>query len=210
MKNILMELGNVPVSSSTILSLYPDLKSKRTKIGTLEKANEIIRLKRNLFIVNPDETSIKLSTGLIANHLLAPSYVSMQTALRFYGLIPEAVYTTQSMTFKAARDFQTPVGNFRYLHISREAYPVGITQIKEGNVVYVMATPEKALCDLLANTSGVNLRFKKEALTFLEDDLRLDMEKFQTFDRMILEEYAKVGKKAMSVQTIIKLLSDYE
>lgn len=210
MKNVLTELGNVPVSSSTILSLYPDLKSKRTKIATLEKANEIIRLKRNLFVVNPDETGIKLSTGLIANHLLAPSYVSMQTALRYYGLIPEAVYTTQSMTFKAARDFKTPVGNFHYLHISKETYPIGITQIKEGDVVYIMATPEKALCDLLANMPGVNLRFKKEALTFLEDDLRLDMEKFQTFDRTILEEYAKVGKKATSVQTIIKLLDDDE
>ena len=210
MKNVLTELGNVPVSSSTILSLYPDLKSKRTKIATLEKANEIIRLKRNLFIVNPDETGIRLSTGLIANHLLAPSYVSMHTALRYYGLIPEAVYTVQSMTFKAARDFYTPVGNFRYLHISKESYPIGITQIKEGNAVYVMATPEKALCDLLANLPGVNLRFKKEALSFLEDDLRLDMEGFHTFDRTILEEYAKVGKKATSVQTIIKLLCDYE
>ncbi len=210
MKNVLAELGNVPVSSSTILSLYPDLKSKRTKIATLEKANEIIRLKRNLFIVNPDETGIKLSTGLIANHLLAPSYVSMHTALRYYGLIPEAVYTVQSMTFKAARDFHTPVGNFRYLSISKESYPIGITQIKEGNAVYVMATPEKALCDLLANLPGVNLRFKKETLSFLEDDLRLDMERFLTFDRTILQEYAKVGKKATSVKTIIKLLCDYE
>ena len=209
MKNVLTELGNIPVSSSTILSLYPDLKSKRTKIATLEKANEIIRLKRNMFIVNPDETGMKLSTGLIANHLLAPSYVSMQSALRYYGLIPEAVYTMQSMTFKAARNFNTPVGNFHYQHISKEAYPIGLAQIKEGNVVYIMATPEKALCDLLANMPGVNLRFKKEALTFLEYDLRFDMERFLTFDRTILEEYAKVGKKATSVRTIIKLLDDY-
>ena len=209
MKNVLTELGNIPVSSSTILSLYPDLKSKRTKIATLEKANEIIRLKRNMFIVNPDETGMKLSTGLIANHLLAPSYVSMQSALRYYGLIPEVVYTMQSMTFKAARNFNTPVGNFHYQHISKEAYPIGLAQIKEGNVVYIMATPEKALCDLLANMPGVNLRFKKEALTFLEYDLRFDMERFLTFDRTILEEYAKVGKKATSVRTIIKLLDDY-
>lgn len=178
------------------------------KIATLEKAGEIIRLKRNMFVVNPEETGLKLSLGLIANHLLSPSYVSMQTALRYYGLIPEAVYTTLSMTFKGAKDFQTPVGNFCYHHISRDAYPIGITQIREEKVVYVMATPEKALCDLVANTPGINLRFKKEARTFLEEDLRLDMEKFQSFDRAILEEYAKVGKKSTSILTILKLFDN--
>ena len=54
----------------------------------LEMADEIIRLKRNLYVVNPEETGVKLSMGLMANHLLAPSYVSMSTALRYYGLIP--------------------------------------------------------------------------------------------------------------------------
>lgn len=208
MRNVLATLGNVPVSSSTILSLYPNLKSKRTKIATLEKTGEITRLKRNMFVVNPEETGLKLSMGLIANHLLSPSYVSMQTALRYYGLIPEAVYTTQSMTFKEAKNFQTPIGNFSYIHISRDAYPIGITQIREEKVVYIMATPEKALCDLIANMPGVNLRFMKEARTFLEDDLRLDMERFQSFDRTILEEYAKVGKKSTSIQTILKLLDN--
>lgn len=71
-----------------------------------------------------------------------------------------------------------------------------------------MATPEKALCDLIANMPGVNLRFVKEARTFLEDDLRMDMEKFQAFDRTILKEYAKVGKKSTSILTILKLLNN--
>nr|WP_297659811.1 hypothetical protein [uncultured Prevotella sp.] len=208
MRNVLTTLGNVPVSSSTILSLYPGIRSKSMKIATLEKTGEITRLKRNMFVVNPEETGLKLSMGLIANHLLSPSYVSMQTALRHYGLIPEAVYTTQSMTFKAAKEFQTPVGNFSYLHISREAYPIGITQIRDGKAVYIMASPEKALCDLIANMPGVNLRFMKEARAFLEDDLRLDMEEFLSFDRTILEEYAKVGKKSTSIQTILKLLDN--
>ena len=130
----------------------------------------------------------------------------MQTALRYYGLIPEAVYTIQSMTFKAAKEFNTPVGNFCYYHISREAYPIGITQIKEGNGVYIMATPEKALCDLIANLPGINLRYQKEALEFLEENLRFDMDRFSQLNPEIFSEYAKKGKKSTSILTILKLL----
>ncbi|WP_337384320.1 type IV toxin-antitoxin system AbiEi family antitoxin domain-containing protein [Prevotella sp.] len=206
MSNILTTLGNIPVTSSVIASLYPDVKTKFAKVAQLERAGEIIRLRRNLFVVNPEETGLPLSSGLIANHLLAPSYVSMQTALRYYGLIPEAVYTIQSMTFKAAKEFNTPVGNYCYYHISRETYPIGITQIKDGNSVYIMATPEKALCDLIANQPGVNLRYKKEALEFLEENLRFDMDKFSQFNQEIFLAYAKNGKKSTSILTILKLL----
>ncbi len=206
MRNILTTLGNIPVTSSVIASLFPEVKTKSAKVAQLEKAGEIIRLRRNLFVVNPEETNQPLSSGLIANHLLAPSYVSMQTALRYYGLIPEAVYTIQSMTFKAAKEFNTPVGNFCYYHISREAYPIGITQIKERNGVYIMATPEKALCDLIANLPGINLRYRKEALEFLEENLRFDMDRFNQLNPEIFSEYAKKGKKSTSILTILKLL----
>lgn len=206
MSNILTTLGNIPVTSSVIASLYPDVKTKFAKVAQLERAGEIIRLRRNLFVVNPEETGIPLSSGLIANHLLAPSYVSMQTALRYYGLIPEAVYTIQSMTFKAAKEFNTPVGNYCYYHISRETYPIGITQIKEENSVYIMATPEKALCDLIANQPGINLRYKKEALEFLEENLRFDMDRFCQLNPEIFLAYAKTGKKSTSILTILKLL----
>ena len=208
MRNILATLGNIPVTSSVIASLYPEVKTKFAKVAQLEKAGEIIRLKRNLFVVSPKETGVSLSSGLIANHLLGPSYVSMQTALRHYGLIPEAVYTTQSMTFKAAKSFNTPIGHFCYYHISRDTYPIGITQIKEGNAVYIMATPEKALCDLIANQPGITLRYKKEALEFLEENLRFDMENFYQFNPDIFAEYAKKGKKSTSILTILKLLKN--
>ncbi|WP_288317884.1 type IV toxin-antitoxin system AbiEi family antitoxin domain-containing protein [Xylanibacter caecicola] len=206
MRNLLASLGNVPLTSSVIASLYPDVKTKSAKIAQLERMDKIIRLKRNLYVVNPVVSGTILSTGIIANHILAPSYVSMQTALRYYGLIPEAVYATQSMTFKAAKDFSTPIGTFSYLHISRESYPIGLVQIREGNAHYIMASPEKALCDLIANMRGVNLRYKKEALIFLEEDLRFDMERFHKLNPGIFEQYAIHGKKAESINTVIKLL----
>ena len=208
MESNLAHLHNIPVSSAVIASLYPNNKTKWKKMEQIEREGKIIRLKRNLYVVSPKESGDRLSSNLIANHILSPSYVSMSTALRYYGLIPEAVYTTQSMTFKPAKSFETPIGLFTYTHISKEAYPIGLVQIRENGVTYVMASPEKALCDLIANTPGLNLRFQKEAQRFLAEDLRFDMEKLLTFDKSILKAYAKVGKKATSIKTILKLLSN--
>lgn len=208
MINVLDSFGNIPVSSATIASLYPSIKTKSAKITQLEKANYIIRLKRNLFVVNPGKNGMSLSSELIANTLLAPSYVSMQTALRYYGLIPEATYTIQSMTFKAAKKFHTPIGNFTYTHISNEAFHIGLRQATEGMANFIIASPEKALCDLIANTRQLNLRYKKEALIFLEEDIRFDMDRFYEFSPKVFEEYAKVGKKKTSITTILKLLKN--
>ena len=200
-------LGNVPVSSSLIASLYPDIKAKNNKVAVLERAGDIIRLKKGLFVAGSRAGGANLSLGLIANHLYAPSYVSMHSALRYYGLIPEAVYVTQSMTVKHSRDFTTPVGAFTYQCVSAESFPVGVTQVHDGDAVFVIATPEKALCDLIAYSPRLNLRYRVEASHFLEEDLRFDMEAFSKFNPSVFEEYIRVGRKANSVETILKLLT---
>lgn len=201
-------MHNVPVTSATLCSLYPEVKTKWKKVEQLEKDGEVIRLKRNLYVASPQRTGIKLSLNLIANHLLAPSYVSMSTALRHYGLIPEAVYITQSMTFKPAKTFETPIGIFSFTHIDRATYPIGLVQVRENDITFVMASPEKALCDLIANTPGLHLRYQKDARKFLEEDIRFDMERLHTLDKDILTAYAQTGKKASSIQTILKLLEN--
>ena len=145
-----------------------------------------------------------LSTELIANHLYAPSYVSMSSALRYYGLIPEEVYTKQSMTLKYAKNFDTPFGRFEYTHISKSAFSVGMTSIKKDGYAFVMATPEKALCDLIANSSKVNLRYLKDAEIYLEEDIRMEREDFMQMDARLFEEYIEVGKKADSIRTLLK------
>ena len=147
-------------------------------------------------------------TELIANHLYAPSYVSMLSALRYYSLIPETVYTNQSMTFKHAKAFDTPLGRFEYTHISREAFSIGLSCGRKDGYAFVMATPEKALCDLIANSTNVNLRYLKDAETYLEEDLRMERDDFRQMDAVIFEEYIKVGKKTNSIQTLLKLLKN--
>ena len=206
MNRLLKDIGNIPVTSSIIESLYPELESAEKKVLWLEKHGYIIRLKRGLYVVNPEYSGKTLSNELIANHLYTPSYVSMSTALRYYGLIPEAVYTCQSMTVKHSRSFQTPVGNYDYKYISREAFSVGVRSVNTGDYAFLIASPEKALCDLVANSSKVNLRYLKDVEIYLEQDIRMDMEEFSKFDATVLEDYIKVGKKSNSILTILKYL----
>ena len=147
MNNPLRQLGNIPVTTSVLESLFPHIRGGSQKLRLLERDKQIIRLKKGLYVCSPEITGKTLSTELIANHLYAPSYVSMSSALRYYGLIPEEVYTKQSMTLKYAKNFDTPFGRFEYTHISKSAFSVGLTSIKKNDYAFVMATPEKALCD---------------------------------------------------------------
>lgn len=207
--NVLRQFGNIPVTAATVGSVYPSLSERNKKVGWLEKHGEIIRLKRGLYVVNPEISGKPLSTELIANHIYAPSYVSMSSALRYYGLIPEIVYDTQSMTVKHARTFDTPYGRFSYKTITRDTFHIGVRSIDKGDYAFMIATPEKALCDLIANTPHVCFRYLEEARIYLEDDIRIDMDGFARMDASVFEEYVLAdGKKGNSVKTILKLLQN--
>ena len=157
-------------------------------------------------MVSQEENELPLSKELIANHVFAPSYVSMQTALRHYGFIPKSVYVTQSMTVKPSLDFDTPLGHFGYTHIAREAFGIGLRIEQTPHAAFTIATPEKALCDLIANTFGLTLRYIKDVERYLEEDIRFDVDAIQNFDVQLLSDYTSVGKKADSIKALIKFL----
>ena len=206
MKDVLESLYNVPVSTKTIASMYPGISGTLQKVSTLEHEGKIIRLKRGLYVVNPQWNEKPVSLELIANHLYSPSYVSKHTALRYYGLIPERVSLIQSMTLKHTRKFENALGTFEYTEVDKEYFPIGLHHEESESAAFVIASPEKALCDLILFTPGITLRYIKEARTFLEEDLRLDMDAFRSFDKSVLLNCARTGKKSHSIQTLIKLL----
>jgi len=209
MNSELRRFGNMPVTAAALALEFPDIRKPGQKLGLLEREGDIIRLRRGLYVCSDSITGKALSLELIANRLLTPSYVSMSSALRYYGLIPEAVYVCQSMTTKESREYDTPVGRFTFARMKKEAFNIGIRNVVENGYSFLIATPEKALCDLIANTPSLFLRYKKEAIEFLEDDIRLDMESFYNFNTMIFEEYVNInGKKSTSIKTILKLLKE--
>lgn len=200
------EIGNTPVDFAVLKSMFSDYKSVHNKVSELEKSGKLIRLKKGMYVVSPSVSGKLLSEELIANHLYGPSYVSMAFALRYYGLIPECVYSVQSMTTKHSKEFKNSLGTFQYTQCSKAYFSIGIRQEIKEVTSFLIACPEKALCDLIIHTPNLNLRFQKDILLYLEADLRFDMDAFYRMDRSIFEQCIQVGKKKSAITNLLKLL----
>ncbi|MBQ9546220.1 MAG: hypothetical protein IJU90_02935 [Bacteroidales bacterium] len=186
-QSALYELGNTPFTMSALSDVFPSTKHISDKARRLEHEGRIIRLKKGLYVRSADDGA-QLVAELIANHLYGPSYVSMQSALRHYGLIPERVYTTRSITIKHSRSFDTPLGRYDYFSCGVDYFPIGISQHYEDRVQFLIACPEKALCDLIVKTHSLEVDSIDSLLEYLEDDLRFDVESLKTFDIDILRQ----------------------
>lgn len=202
----LEQLGNVPFGADVLKSMMQGTKAPDKKLTYLENQGKIIRLKKGMYVVAPDKSRKEISTSLVANHLYGPSYVSCQTALRYWGLIPERVYSIQSMTIKRSSTFLNSIGRFEYIHASEDYYPIGIRIISENGITYLIASPEKALCDLIVTTPYLNLRYKQEIIQYLEEDIRLDMDEFAKMDASVFNTCAGVSKKHVMINNLANLL----
>ena len=151
--NPLVKLGNVPVQTGTIAACFDQLLSPSEKIRALEKDGQLIRLKRGLYVVSSEVSGKPVNACLCANHIYGPSYVSQQWALRWYGLIPERVYTMTSVTTKRTRMFENSLGRFTFEQVKPEYFAIGVNRVEEDGVSFLMASREKALCDMILHDS---------------------------------------------------------
>ena len=203
----LEQIGIIPVDYAVLRSLYSDYSFPRNKIANLEQEGKLIRLKRGMYVVSPDVNKQLLSVELIANHIYGPSYVSMESALRYYGLIPEQVYTTRSMTVNRSKKFENSIGNFEYITVEGKYYPIGITQqTVENKYTFLIASPEKALCDMISATPRLRIQSEKALKTYLEDDLRFEISALDNMDSDIIRECSETGKKKEILKLLLKLL----
>jgi hypothetical protein len=110
------------------------------------------------------------------------------------------------MTTKRSRVFRNSISRFDYINCNEEYYPIGINQKFSDDCSFLIASPEKALCDLIAYTPAVRPRFIKALLSYFQEDIRLDMDAFYGMDSMIFRECAEIGKKKNDLNNLIKLL----
>lgn len=203
----LEQFGIVPVDYAGLYSLFSDYRSPRNKIANLEQAGKIIRLKRGMYVVSPKVSKQLLSMELIANHIYGPSYVSMESALRYYGLIPEQVYTIRSMTSNRSKRFKNEIGEFEYITVNDAYYSIGIKLQKvENKYTFQIASPEKALCDMITSTKQLRIQSVKALQTYLEEDLRFEIPALDTMDADIIKECINTGKKKQVLKLLLKLL----
>lgn len=201
------QLGIVPVNYAVLRSLFADYHSPRNKIANIEQAEKIIRLKRGMYVVSPEVTKQLLSVELIANHIYGPSYVSMESALRYYGLIPEQVYTVRSLTTNRSKLFENSIGTFEYITANAAYYAIGIKQETIDNkYTFLIATPEKALCDMITITPQLRIQSGKALVTYLKDDLRFDMSGLDNMNPDIVRECMVNGKKKEALKILLTVL----
>lgn len=84
----------------------------------------------------------------VANKIYAPSYISMEKALEYYGFIPEGVFRISSVTTLKTQSFSNPAGHFKYYHVKPELYFGYHLRVINGMTIR-MAGPEKLLLDYL-------------------------------------------------------------
>ena len=205
--NVLEQFGIIPIDFNTLGAVLSAYRYPRDKVSRMEKNGELIRLKKGLFIVSPDIHRMTISKELIANHIYGPSYISFETALSFYKLIPERVYSTRSMTLKRSRSFSNALGNFDYISAPKDYYPIGICQeIVNDRYAYLIASPEKAICDVIMTTPGLRLQSVKAMKIYLEEDLRIDFSSVASSDTKIIRQCIDAGRKKTELTQLYKLL----
>ena len=188
---------------SSALSQYSGL---RQKIHELMKAGVITRVKKGLYVFGPEYNQIPACKEALANLIYGPSYISLEYALAFHGLIPERVETITSVTSKKDKEFKTPLGRFTYRYLGLEKYAVGIEQvwIDQTHPVF-MASMEKAVCDYVVLNKVPSLDNYREARDFLEEDIRIGREHWKRFD---LNTFRKLNKvyRSKSIEQILEVL----
>ena len=149
----------------------------RDKITSLLRQGAVVRVKKGIYVFGERYKRRPFSTEVLANMICGSSYVSLDYALHYYGLIPERVEAVTSVTVSRGRRFSTPVGLFIYHSVPMRAYPIGLDQIElDGGRSFLIAIPEKALADKIQADRGTAIRTQAEMRTYLLDSLRIDPE----------------------------------
>lgn len=205
------QIRNTPVDYATLVTLLRDYRFPKDKIAAMEKQQQLIRIKKGLFVVAQQEGTSPISRELIANHLYGPSYVSLESALSYHNLIPERVYRVRSVTMKRFKIYDTPLGVFEYRTVSPEYFSIGIQQqVTQDNTAFLIASPEKALCDLIVLSSGLRLQSSKAVKIYLEENLRIDLFENRSWNTEIISQCMEVGKKKIALSQLLKLLKNNE
>jgi hypothetical protein len=172
-------------------------------ISRMVKAGELIRLKNGFFLIAEKIEEAPVPYEQIANLLYGPSYISFEWALSFYKMIPEGVYVVTSASAGKTRNFNTPIGMFDYVHLNHHRYSIGIDQKENAAGSFLIATPEKALADL------IHLKSKKlegkELLVDLIEARRMDEDLLKNLNKKHLLEIAE-DYRSKAVLNLVHLL----
>ena len=158
-------------TTQMIMDELHNYASPADKLSRLVKSGVYTPVTHGLY-----ETDAATPGHLLAGSIYGPSYLSFEYALDYYSLIPEAVYVYTCATFekKKKKLYTNHFGTYTFRDVPSAAYPYGLKYKQEGEYAYIIASPEKAICDRLYLVPPVNNYRQLEELLF--EDLRFDDE----------------------------------
>ncbi|MDR2554557.1 MAG: hypothetical protein LBC64_03930 [Fibromonadaceae bacterium] len=178
-ERVFKQFGIVSVSQVRATKLVFD----KNNFGRWEKQDLLVKLK-NGYYAFADIAGSKGFAYYAAGKIYKPSYISLRTALAFHGIIPETANDITSVSSLKTSTYKNNLGTFSYKKI-KPSLMFGYNAIEKNGFTFFMASPEKAILDLLYLYPSCNL--KKEI-----QNLRLDWKKLTAFakkfkKRVILE-----------------------
>lgn len=187
-------------STNQVYAWQPDFD--RNNFVRWTKKGLLIRLRQGYYTF-PEYKSKPDFSFYFANRIYQPSYVSLHTALAFYGIIPEAVVQVTSVCSLKTADFINDFGTFSYKSVhSGLMFGYDLKPIADGRTVQ-LARPEKALLDLLYLYPFYASEKELEELRLDEDFMQED------FDLQRMEEYLDQFKNKALEKRVKILINTY-
>jgi predicted transcriptional regulator of viral defense system len=174
-KNTVCQLGRQLGLKDTTVNVY---------ISRFLKYKEIISLKKGLYVTadffEKNKNDISYSFYL-SNIIRTPSYVSSWAALQYYNLATESIHSITAVTPKITRSYQTKAGNFSYQSIKKDLF--SDFSLSKGKFDFYIASPSKALFDLLYFRTRQFRSVKPEMIKGLIEELRIDMDEMNVAEQ---------------------------
>ena len=189
--NVLRELSKAPFGMEVLKTVFARYSQPVHKVWNLVGKGILLRLKRGMFCVSPQYSNVPADVRKVANLLYSPSYVSFETMLGRYGLIPERVVEIVSAVTGRGRTYENGLGRFSYQTVPARTFAIGVTSV-DGALV---ACQEKALCDFLDSRPNLRISSPKTLRSYLEEDVRFDFDAFGKPDMKVISAYAAAGRK---------------
>ncbi|MHC4873904.1 MAG: type IV toxin-antitoxin system AbiEi family antitoxin domain-containing protein [Planctomycetota bacterium] len=202
---MLESIGNEPVFTSSLLMTEGQSRADiQLQLSRWVKAGKIEQLRRGCYMLSAPYRKIDPHPFFIAGKLKKASYISLQSALSYYGMIPEYVPVVTSVTTGRPETINTPGESFSFKHIKTSFFcNYQNIELSKKQTVFI-ATPEKSLLDLIYLTPGSN------SADYIKELRLQNMERLKFNEMQKIADNAKSPKLKSAVKTIHKLAWEEE
>ncbi len=206
MKNLLLD---IPLTNSVLKNTLTDYARPNDKISYMMEKGELIGLAKGHYAYQQTIEKNIFINHQVANVIYGPSYISKFSALSYYGLLSESTTLIESMTLKRAKKIENPLGIFDYSsQPNKTVFAIGINSHKINDTTTILiATPEKAICDIIWSTPHLLLRNINDLTYFLEEDIRMEISVLQHANLSDIQYCLTQCKKKIAIRLLYNLIS---